>query len=135
MDIRRETVPIIFHVRSSLANFLRSTFSSFSFLNFWGAADFVSAFGGGAFCFGFAAAGSFSGFSVSSGVVDFFSLLAICSKIGLQLLKISTVAAFRQNISYFFIMPISMHTHPMMKKTPPIGVKMPMAAGTTLFIA
>jgi len=74
MEISKETVPMIFQVRSSLANFLKSTFSSLSFCNFWDAGFFLAA------AFGAFSAFSYSGFSAAFGVLD-FSLLAIKTKI------------------------------------------------------
>lgn len=128
IEAKRETVPIIFQVRSSRASFLRSIFSSRSVLNF-------SAGGlAGAFLFGF------SGFSCTSsstviGSVDFFSLLAIKTNIRLDRRSWGGWRILPQNNSYFFRIPIRNKIHPTINKSPPIGVIIPTPGVSTLFIA
>src|SRR5690349_13309627 len=77
-QIKRKCLPRIFQVRSSFANFFKSTFSSRSFLNFSpGVVLAGSVLAAGSFLV-FTAFSFGSGFSVATlGVVDFFSLLAM----------------------------------------------------------
>ena len=124
MEISREMVPRIFQVRSSFASFFRSSFSSRSDLNF-SEETFE----------GFSLGSAFFGFSASGLGVDFFSLLAIKTKIMIRLMKCRRDAALTKKNDYFFRRASRSMTHPRMNSNPPTGVMIPTAEGTTLFMA
>lgn len=130
METRRDTVPIIFQVLSSRASFFRSTFSSLSALNLSGAGLGVFSLGG------ISPFSVFSGFSAAAlGVVDFFSLLAIESKIMIWTMKCRPRARLIQNKHYFLIIPVNRNAQPKINKRPPTGVAIPIRVGTVLFMA
>src|SRR5690349_17905404 len=104
----RQTVPMIFQVRSSLASFLRSSFSSRSAFSLAGVDlvfGAVRGFSGGVSFF----SKGFSSFSV----LDFFSLLAIETKIIFRWGNADARAASKQNILYLRITAIKSRIQPM----------------------
>src|SRR5688572_8623906 len=93
MEESKEIVTIIFQVRSSLAIFLKSSCSSLSFFNLSEAFALAG--------FDVSALAGFSGFS-ATGVVYFFSLLAITAKIKFCSLKRRREARFELKIRAIF---------------------------------